>query len=77
MSSRPVYPASPLQPSDVHSSLGFWQLWRFDKFDFHSLNFFPTNAPKGHLCYRAGQEDSLLLAHTGLLVVALPMLVLI
>ena len=73
MSSRPVYPASPLQPSDVHSSLGFWQLWRFD---FRS-EFFPTNAPKGHLRFRAGQEDSLQLAHAGLLVVALPMLVLI
>ena len=64
MSLRAVNPAVPLQPPDVHSSIGSWQLRRFD---FHSL---PTIAPKGLLCYRAGQEDSRQLAHSGLLAAA-------
>ena len=47
-----------------NSGSGCWQQQRFD---FHSLL---TNAPKGFLCYRAGQEDSGQLAHAGLLVAA-------
>ena len=61
MSSPAVNAAVPLQSPDVHSSLGCWQRRRFD---FHSL---PANAPKGLLCYRAGQEDSQKWAHAGLL----------
>ena len=64
MSSRAVDPAVPLQPPDVHSGLGCWQRRRFD---FHSL---PANAPKGLLCYKAGQDDSRQWAHTGLLAAA-------
>ena len=63
MSSRAGYPAGLLQPFDVHSSLGSWQLRRFDS---HSL---PTNAPKGLLCYRAGQT-SRQLVHVRLLATA-------
>ena len=54
----------PLQPPDLHSGLGCWQRRRFD---FHSL---AMNAPKGLLCYRAGQEDSRQRAHAGLLAAA-------
>ena len=64
MSSRTVNHAVPLQPRDVHSSLGCWQRQRVD---FHSL---PASAPKGLLCYRAGQEDSRQWAHAGLLAAA-------
>ena len=64
MSSRAVYHAGPLQPSDGHPSSGCWQRRRFD---FYSL---PTNAPKGLLCYRAGQEDSRRLVHAELLAAA-------
>ena len=60
MSSHAVNPAVPLQPPDVHSGLGCWQRRRFD---FHSLS---AKAPKGLLCYRAGQEDSRQWAHAGI-----------
>ena len=59
MSSRAVKPAGPLQPFDVPSSLGCLQRRRFD------FNSHPTNALKGLLCCRAGQEDSQL-AHARL-----------
>ena len=59
MSSRSVNPAVPLQPPDVHSSLGCWQRRRFD---LHSL---PANAPTGLLCYRTGKEDLRQRAHAG------------